>query len=290
MKDIKIITNPPGARGFSRTDLLAVVVMVAVLGAGLSFYLGKTRGSTTSVCAANLKQLGLAMALYEQDNGNRLPYAYLRFGRGTDFSPSKDVWDSLIMPLIPPGPDGLQQKHLLRCPADTIPGDKGNPRRTYAMPAHGNREGDWPLAVDNRTGVGVWWDWGLGKHHTVFLTNFFTLKTTPKTDDTPGTATVTLPAFKLDQIPAPGSTLLLTENAWPDNTLFNFHGAVIDSAQKHLATNLDLSLYHNGKINYLMVDGHVELLYPLESMGQADPRDGQASQDYHNIWTVRSDD
>jgi prepilin-type processing-associated H-X9-DG protein len=284
------ISTPPGTRAFSRTDLLAVVVVMAVLGAGLFFYLGKSRGSTGAQCAANLKQLGVAMAIYEQDNGGRLPYAYVRFVRSTDFSPSPEVWDSLIFPLVPLGQNGLQQKHLLRCPADTIPGYNGNPRRTYAMPTHGNREDDWPLAADNNTGVGVWFDTNLGKRHTVFMTNFFSFKSTAKADGTPGAPVLVLPAYKVDMISAPAGTLLLTENAWPANTLFNYHGAVIDSAQTHVATNLDLSLYHGGKINYLMVDGHVETLYPLESMGQTDPRDGQSSPDYHNIWTVRSDD
>ena len=286
---IKCFRKQNCVAAFSRIDLIVVIVVLVVLGAGLYAFIGRSRTSSSAVCASNLKQLGVAMALYEQDNGGRLPYAYLRFGRQNDFTTSKFVWDSLIFPLIPLGQNGLAQKHLLRCPADAILGNQGQARRTYAMPSHSTRNADWPLSSENATGVGVWWDWGFGKRRTANMTNYISVTLTTNNDGKAST-TVTMPAVKLDMIHAPASTLLLTENARAYNTAFNHNGALIDSAQTHVSTNLDLNLYHGGKINYLMVDGHVELLYPSESMGQADLKDNNPREKYPNIWTIRPDD
>jgi prepilin-type processing-associated H-X9-DG protein len=91
-------------------------------------------------------------------------------------------------------------------------------------------------------------------------------------------------------IHAPATTLLLTEHAIPQNTAFAASGSTIAGPTDHLDKNaMPADRYHGGKIEYLMVDGHVELLFPLESTGQRDPRD--ASDKLHpNLWTIRPED
>lgn len=281
--------DPHWRAGFSRTDLLAVIVALVVLGELFFAFIWRSRSSaTTAVCASNLKQLGAAMAMYEQENGGRLPYAFLRFGSANDYSYSKDVWDSLIFPHVPLNQAGLSQKHFLRCPADTLAGVEGQTRRTYAMPSHSIQKENWPLSPENATGIGVWWDSSLEKRAD--LRKFISVHRTPANGEVAESTSVTMPAINFDMIHAPGSTLLLTEYAWPENTAFNFHGAVIDSVEQHVAAGINLDKYHSGKINYLMVDSHVECLYPLESIGQADPRDGDSRKEHPDIWTIRPDD
>jgi prepilin-type processing-associated H-X9-DG protein len=92
-------------------------------------------------------------------------------------------------------------------------------------------------------------------------------------------------------ISAPSQTLLLTENARPANILFSPSGATIAGPSQHVQARLiDIDHYHGGRINYLMIDGHVELLYPWESAGQNDPN-STVTRDFHpNIWTIRADD
>lgn len=281
---MKHFGSPNSIGAFGRIDLIAVTVVLGVLGVGFYVFIGRSRASTNiTVCASNLKQLGVAMAMYEKDNGGRLPYAFIRYGKASDYGPSKDVWDSLIFPLVPPGQNGLAQKHFLRCPADTLPGVQGQARRTYAMPSHSTRNENWPLSAQNATGVGVYWQWSF---ENKVLTNSIPVTRTRTNGPTEEAITVNLPAVKLDMIHAPESTLLLTENAWAENSAFNYHGATIDSTKKHVSTNLDIEEYHRGEINYLMVDGHVELLYPSESMGRADPRHDDPGKKFPNVWTI----
>lgn len=276
--------------GISRIDIIVALAVLLALGGIAYVFILKAKSSAKVLCASNLKELGVAMTLYEHDNNDRLPYASIRLGKRDDYSSSKFVWDSLVFPLIPLGKNGLEQKHLLRCPADTEPPVQEQARRrTYAMPSHTERTEQWPISDQNETGVGIWWNWTLGKRRTAALTNYFSV-TAPPTNDPTAATKVIMPPVTLRMIHAPATTLLLTENAWSENTAFNFHGATIDSPQVHLSTNLDANVYHEGKINYLMVDGHVELMYPSESVGQPDLRNSHPRDHYPNVWTIRSDD
>jgi prepilin-type processing-associated H-X9-DG protein len=267
---------------FSSTELIVVITILALLGVGLIAYVAAHRSSIT--CTSNLKQLGLAMSMYSEANDDRLPYAYVNTEREADYKPSRQVWDSLILPLLPLGPNGYVQKHLLKCPSDLIESAKDVPRRSYAMPTHGTGNLDWPLSAQNPSGIGVSWDWNFQAKRT-HLAGFFTIITNISQDRFTNYS-VTVPAVHVAMIPFPSTTLLLTENIRADNTAFNYHGAVIASAAKHGDTNIDLDSFQAGKINYLMVDGHVESLYPIESTGQLDPREFDNRKNYIDLWPM----
>ncbi len=92
-------------------------------------------------------------------------------------------------------------------------------------------------------------------------------------------------------ITAPASTLLLTEHAEAANLAFDVSGATIPGPNEHVdKKEINPDQFHGGKINYLMVDGHVELLYPLESIGKQDPKDPNNDKRHPNIWTIRPED
>jgi prepilin-type processing-associated H-X9-DG protein len=271
--------------GFNRVELVVVVVVLIVL-AGLTVaYFDNFHHSKEAQCASNLKALGVAMALYEKDNDDRLPYAFIQYDK-THFQ----VWDSLIFHYVPPGANGFVQKHLLLCPLDTILARGGALRRTYAMPAHSMDAADWPLASDNATGVGIWWDDSRATRKA-YLTNYISVTKTQGEEANAGSVTVTIPAINLSMIQAPASTLLLTERAEAGNIAFSYSGATIHNPSQHFDTKaINADQYQGGKVNYLMVDGHVELMYPLNSLGQHDLREGDSDKQYPNIWTIRSDD
>lgn len=273
-------------RGFSRVDL-AVTLAVSLGIAGALLVSCSLHPASHVQCGMNLKELGIAMAIYEKDNDDRLPYAYIK--PEPDSDRKSKVWDALIFPLIPLNSQGLAQKHLFRCPADTIPRNGARPQRTYAMPVHNMRKEDWPPGPKNDTGVGLYWEAGHGgiadTTNLVLETKGAASRADAESKKSP------LPAIRLSMIPAPTRTLLLTENAHPLNILFSPSGATIRNPSQHVQTSLiKMEDYHRGRINYLMVDGHVEFMNPWESVGQNDPTSSVSAKDYPNIWTIRPDD
>lgn len=67
-------TARAGRRGFSLVELLAVIGIISVLVAMLLPALGRAREQANAVkCASQLRQLGVALALYAQNNAGWLP-------------------------------------------------------------------------------------------------------------------------------------------------------------------------------------------------------------------------
>jgi prepilin-type processing-associated H-X9-DG protein len=273
--------------GFGRLDLMAVLAVLFGLVALLSAVLFRFRHpATQSRCADNLRELGVAMALYEKDNDERLPYAYIK--PEIDSDRDSKVWDQLIFPMIPLNSAGLQQKHLFRCPADTVARKADRPQRTYAMPMNSMMEKNWPPGPNNSTGVGLFWEAQRGR--MADITNL-TSTSGFLESNMGGKSKPSIPAIRLSMISDPAETLLLTENARPANILFSPSGATIPGPTHHLQARLiDIDHYHGGRINYLMIDGHVELLYPWESAGQSDPDSTVTRGSHPDVWTIRGDD
>lgn len=62
-------------RGFTLIELLVVMAVISVLAALLFPAFGRARESARGTsCLSNLRQIGLGLQLYVQDNGNRLPF------------------------------------------------------------------------------------------------------------------------------------------------------------------------------------------------------------------------
>lgn len=64
----------PGSRAFTLLELLVVMAIIAVLAGLLLPVLGRSKRSAQSIaCVSNLRQIGIALTAYVQDNNDRLP-------------------------------------------------------------------------------------------------------------------------------------------------------------------------------------------------------------------------
>lgn len=277
------IETGAGSPGFSRVDVLAVMAVVV----GLIFLLVKVRGGRhrevrRMSCQENLKQISVAMAAYSAGNNQKLPFAFMQPRPG-----APTTWDTLIATSLrvalrcdrldmPPPPHGS----VLKCPEDSVSEaviDQANARlrRSYAMTAHKMNRPNWPPSERNATGVGLSWSQSRKRGNSSYSY----------------LATVSdLPAVTLGMIFEADATILMTEHAHADNFVGRSKRASIISTMEHVdATVLPMNAFHRGRINYLMVDGHVELLDPEETVG-VEGEVSDASETHFGMWTIVAGD
>ena len=294
---------------FTLIELLVVIAIIAILASLLLPALSRAKAASYKAkCASNLKQLGIGISLFADDNGYFPPAAdetvgnkyqvtwdsYINFYIGSRLAPSN--MNATIPLALSPG--------ILRCPADLGPNTDWVPgwvalygqigRRTYAMNAAGSgwgaqyqvnvaSAGGYKLpAVDQ--GIGVYWDQD------------------PKTIS----GAYTAPGYKQSVVVQPAGTILLAEepsgnnvaaNVWPGICLGpattagpgNGELAQIDSSDTN---NQGLALYkmHGNTFNYLFHDNHVSSYQIQQTVGTGTTNVIFGSQGPKGMWTITPSD
>ncbi|BDI28354.1 hypothetical protein CCAX7_004050 [Capsulimonas corticalis] len=105
-------SNVQSKRGFTLIELLVVIAIIAILAAILFPVFAKAREKARQIsCASNLKQLGLGMMQYIQDNDERFPTGWM--GQSTDINAGKiQYWPYAIYPYV-------KSAGVYKCPDDS---------------------------------------------------------------------------------------------------------------------------------------------------------------------------
>lgn len=107
---------PPGRRprGFTLIELLVVLAIIGMLASLLLPAVSRaTEAGRSTACLSNLRQIGLAVQLYVQDNRNRLPFIRDRLF-DTNAPPDTNAVASIDVVLT----NYLGAPKVLRCPSD----------------------------------------------------------------------------------------------------------------------------------------------------------------------------
>lgn len=95
-------------KGFTLIELLVVIAIIAILAAILFPVFARARSHAHKMaCLSNLKQIGIAIGMYAQDNENRLP-------PGVDTS--GNYWYAALQ-------SSIHNKNILICPMDSASAD-----------------------------------------------------------------------------------------------------------------------------------------------------------------------
>jgi len=223
--------------GFTLIELLTVIAIIGILAAILIPTVGKVRSvARTTKCLSNLRQIGTAAAMYSNDNKNFLVPAGLDNAPGFSGDGS---WDRWLHPYLQQTKANQTGETIIYCPSDERARDNeaSGLARTYSL----NRNNPLGDAIFGGGGVSNVYATGYGGN---------------------GKRRV-----RYNDVPEPTRTIYFTERPDGANYKGNYSGSMIDSPDIQLSTAAPNQPLHGGKFNYLMVDGSVKLMSPLDTFG-----------------------
>lgn len=258
----------------SKSGMTRVDVLFTVLGIGVLVLLAWAGVAVAGeprriwLCKHHLRTLSDAFAQYAHDNGGAIPPAALEDGTNSI------TWDAEIAPYLVStsarkdmagDPQKLHERVAgwFGCPSDSEPRG-GHGKRSYSMPIYDVSTLGWPPNEKSAGGLGLVLD----------------AKTFKKTHQLDSMESAKIPNIKIAMVSAPADTALLVERISILNALWATKLAYTKSSHEQFeAKTFQAKKFHRGKMNYLMLDGHVELLTSAQSAGLIG-----------GVWTIRQAD
>jgi len=248
-------------KGFTLIELLVVIAIIAILAAILFPVFAQVREKARQTsCSSNLKQLGLAVMQYVQDNDETFPIGF------TDWVGTAPTWPVEISPYV-------KTYKIFQCPDDSLSKNvntwKGTPISYVA-----NGASKYDTSVSHWRYMGVFTpmkdadgDWNNPK---VTGPEDYAYDTAPRTIASIGRPTDTIMLGEMHN--QDGNLSNSTENmsAWQFNTLTDFfqYESIPNGTRPAAAypngPNGEISAPHGGKTmaNFLFTDGHVKSMRP----------------------------
>ena len=252
-------------QAFSRLDLLVIMVVVLLLGSCF-VYANTGEKARIARCTNNLMVLGQTMRDYAGDHHDELPVAM------PDLRRTRISWDTQLFPYLTPKmepttSDYANRKHLLDiahwffCPSDQQ--QRTGLPRSYAMAEFEMSLNAWHSGRDSVSASGLFGN-----------TNVLAVNQEEKTKSDSALTWID------PRIQDPANTFLLTELPDIDNQLGQVEHSYLTLLDQ-VSIPQGFSHFHGGRFNYLMADGHVELLTPFQ-IGLSDGLAGISSISQEN--------
>ena len=280
-------------RGFTLSDLLIVIAIIAILAALLLPALQSAkRTAYTAGCASNMKQLMVCALEYVGDTQYVTP---AKSGGGNNDS----LWERLVLKYTPmsnldvgwkgvpncKGKDEFTSIKLFQCPADKYPRNSvgsGMPIRTYAMNHSpggsttndekvGDKIGGQSICNDSNDGMGFWVGLKYAKIPMPSRMIYF-VEYVPSATHSRSNRTGFFSAW-WSSISCPSQQ----SEAWGGD----------ESASGSSSYDKATTTLHSNMWNYAFADGHVKVMYPRNTIRKDQ---GLSRWNAGNYWSMRLDD
>jgi prepilin-type N-terminal cleavage/methylation domain-containing protein/prepilin-type processing-associated H-X9-DG protein len=271
------ISSPQPPRGFTLTELLLVMLVIALFTITQVPALCRAKPkSPTARCASNMRLWGMATTIYLADNGDHLPY----FGySATDFT--QPFWEALLAPYVAkvaqPGTAFQSQPGSVFSSAEIFTNEvRKCPGGSYRAPDF--YQGAWSSA----NGWNCWMGANFGTYANPVNGPFYY----------GNTGSTAYPPLSVFRIRKPADALIFMDTIThyvysPVNSSFKFvqdmngDGKMDSMSTSGVPFNWGRPTVHNGGANVTLMDGHVERV-SFEKLWQVDV----AGNVVHSFWRM----